>query len=216
MSFDDLKAVATAGKLGEDDLVWKEGTADWVPARTVTDLLPQPATPPVPPPKPAAPPVPPPVRPRAAASRLPIHDSPITAKGPPPTAKELGDLVKEFLRRATNPNPGTIAPSAEEEQRLVQAGYDPVAQKFAVWRRAVLWVSVVPTAFAALFGAINVISMDKDGFSGFGSTLFFVLALISLCSAHHRCARRARLRQTCKVSPACAIRWARWPSGCHC
>ena len=37
VSFDDLKAAIKAGQLGRDDLVWKEGTADWVPLNTSTD-----------------------------------------------------------------------------------------------------------------------------------------------------------------------------------
>ncbi len=177
VSFDALKVAAAAGQIRPDDLVWKEGTADWVPGKTVAGLFPSTAAPPAPPSYPVAPPVAPPVRPRPPEPRLPIHDSPLTAKGPPPTGKEIVELAKLFLQRTTSPNPGTIAPTPEEEQQLVQAGYDPIAQKFAVWRRAILWVAVVPTAFAALFRLIHVIGMDKEGLSGFGSTLFFVVAL---------------------------------------
>lgn len=172
MTFDDLKLAAVSGRLRPEDLVWKDGLPEWVSGKSIDGLFTTLAVPPLPGTQPPPPRIAPPVRHAA-----PIHDSPLRAKGPPPTGKEIVDLAKLFLQRATNPNPNAIVPTPDEEQRLVQAGYDPVAQKYAAWRRAVLWVSVLPTAFAALFGAINVINMDKDGFSGFGSTLLFVQAL---------------------------------------
>ena len=53
--------------------------------------------------------------------------------------------------------------------------------RFAVWRRSILWVSVLPTAFAALFGLINVIDMDKDekqALSNFGIFLQYLPAIL--------------------------------------
>ena len=51
ITFEDLKAVAASGELTPDDLVWQEGTADWVDAKTVPGLFtgPTPAAPPAPP-----------------------------------------------------------------------------------------------------------------------------------------------------------------------
>jgi hypothetical protein len=188
-----LKAAATGGQLRPDDLVWKEGTADWVPARTVAGLFPGAAPPPQPSPPPTMPAAPAPApapapaqaaaavaaqRGRPAASPLPIHDAPRTTAGP--GGEDIVALAKEFLKRTTAANPSLIAPTPAEDDKLAQAGYDAVARKFAVWRRAVLWVSVVPTAFAALFGLINVLNMEKEQkemFSGFGLTLLFVQAL---------------------------------------
>jgi TM2 domain-containing membrane protein YozV len=40
VSSEQLKDLAAAGKLGPDDLVWKEGMDDWVPAGKVKKLLP--------------------------------------------------------------------------------------------------------------------------------------------------------------------------------
>ena len=45
-----LKEAAAAKKLSPVDLVWQEGTSDWVPASTVAGLFP--AAPPAPPPHP--------------------------------------------------------------------------------------------------------------------------------------------------------------------
>jgi len=81
------------------------------------------------------------------------------------------------LRRTRAANPTQIAPTPEEEQRLTQAGYDPVVKKYAVWRRAVLWVAVVPTAFAALFRLISLLNMEKDEksyYSAVGTILLFL------------------------------------------
>lgn len=54
----ELRGLAAAGRLGPDDLVWKPGLAEWVPARTVRGLFPGPLPPPLPLPvaAPAAPP----------------------------------------------------------------------------------------------------------------------------------------------------------------
>src|SRR5271165_6127259 len=47
VSLAELKDAAATGKLSPPDLVWQEGTADWVPARTVAGLFPA-----APPPRP--------------------------------------------------------------------------------------------------------------------------------------------------------------------
>src|SRR5262245_36400515 len=153
VSFDDLKAAVGAGQIRPDDLVWREGTPDWVPAKAVPGLIAAPAAPPSPPPspsRPAAPAVPP--RPKKPEAPLPIHDAPLPVDQRGPSAQDVVGMAQEFLRRTAAQNPATILPTPEEEQALTQAGYDTPAKKFAVWRRAVLWVAVVPGAFAALFG----------------------------------------------------------------
>lgn len=48
VAFAVLKEMAAMGQLAPEDLVWAEGTADWVPARTVPDLF-GPASPYAPP-----------------------------------------------------------------------------------------------------------------------------------------------------------------------
>lgn len=39
VTFEQLQAQASPGKLGPDDLVWKEGMEEWTPARTIPGLL---------------------------------------------------------------------------------------------------------------------------------------------------------------------------------
>lgn len=186
VSFEDLKATAAAGKLGPDDLVWKEGTADWVAARTVAGLIGPAAA--GPPPQPArTPPAPPPAAgsgatpvPAAQPAPLSIYDEKREwPSGEKMGAAEIFALAKEFLARATAANPAAINPNVDEEKRLTKSGYDSTTSRFAAWRRAVLWVAVVPTAFAALFGLIGIIDMErdqKDSLSGFGIFLFYLQA----------------------------------------
>lgn len=158
VSFDELKAAAAAGKFTPNDLVWKEGTADWVAAHTVAGLFPGP-----PPPPPPAP------------ELLSLDDDgegqqyavrPRRQRQPRTSGTDAADvvaLVQEFFRRTVAANPGNIAPTPAEEQQFTRAGVlDPTARKFAAWRRGVLWVSVLPSTFAALFGLINVLDMEKD------------------------------------------------------
>jgi hypothetical protein len=178
VSFGDLRAAVASGQLSAEDLVWKEGTADWVPAKSVAGLFPTvvPASPP-PAARPPAPPTRPPAPARAArgAEPLPLDQGRTIPGGV--AGNEYVELAKEFLRRTTTPLPSTIATTPDEEQRLTQGGYDPVVKKHVVWRRAVLWVSVVPTAFAALFALIDLLAMEeaeKANYSAFGTLLLFV------------------------------------------
>ena len=101
---------------------------------------------------------------------------------------EYVELAKEFLRRTTTPLPSTIATTPDEERLLTQAGYEPIVKKYAVWRRAVLWVSLVPTTFAALFALIDLLAMEeeeKSYLSAVGTILLFlqVFALFALPAA---------------------------------
>jgi hypothetical protein len=194
VSFGDLKTAAASGQLGAEDLVWREGTAEWVPARTVAGLFPAPAAPPAAIPNPPPPPrMPAPaVLPgrtsrREALESLPLADEATPA--PPPVGpggprNEMLDLAKLFLQRTVAANPATIAPTPEEQTRLTQAGYDETARRYLVWRRAVLWVAVVPTAFAAFFRLITLLDMEKEEkalLSPFGTLLLFLQAF-SLCA----------------------------------
>lgn len=177
VSFDDLKALAASGQLAGNDLVWQEGTADWVTARSVSGLF---AGPP-----PVAPPAPPAGRDREPEP-LPMDDHDDRHPGGPSPASEVFALAKEFLRRTAASNPASIATTPAEDERLGRAGItDPTARRFAVWRRAVLWVAVVPTSFAALFGLINAAASDNEGLSGFGVFVIYLeaFALFALPTA---------------------------------
>ena len=184
VSFGDLRAAVASGQLGSEDLVWKEGTVDWVPARSVAGLFPT-TVPSVPQP-PARPPAPPRVPARGAES-LPLADEATPAPPPvrvPGPGNEYVELAKEFLRRTTAANPSLIAPTPEEDRLLTQSGYEPVTRKYVVWRRAVLWVAVVPAAIAGLFALISLLNMEKEEkalLSAFGTLVLF-LQVFALCA----------------------------------
>lgn len=197
VSLSELKDAAATGKIAPADLVWQEGTADWVPARTVAGLFP--ATPPPPPsgpPQPTyslSPPPPPSTAPLPLPGPEPLsldddeggkprrrRDRDRAPNAAPPGPPEWALLIQTFLRRTFNPDPSKVAPVPDEEAALTRSGVmDVTARKFAVWRRSVLFVAAVPCAFAALFGLIGVIAMDgdrKDGFSAFGMFVLYVQA----------------------------------------
>lgn len=187
VSFGDLRAAVASGQLGAEDLVWKEGTVDWVPARSVAGLFP--TTVPTIPPPPARPPAPP-VQARVPArggESLPLADEATPA---PPPVRALGqgneyvELAKEFLRRTTVTNTSQIAPTSEEDRLLTQSGFEPVTRKYVVWRRAVLWVATVPAAIAGLFALISLLDMetnDKALLSAFGTLVLFI-QVFALCA----------------------------------
>ena len=168
VSFEELKSAAASGQIAPGDLVWQEGTADWIAARTVSGLF-------------AGPPLPPATHSGVPAVPLPLDGPSRGGKGggAPNPAGDFMALAAEFVRRATAPNPATIAPNAAEEDRLSQAGItDPTSRKYVVWRRAMLWVAVVPLAFAALFGFIGAIATPTDALSGFGILIVYLEALV--------------------------------------
>ncbi len=205
VSLAELKDAAATGTLSPPDLVWQEGTADWVPARAVAGLFP--AVPPPPRPVPTVPtpspttyslsspaPAPGEALPLAldAPEPLSIDDAPArparprrerepAAGAPAAGTPEWVKLIPVFLRRALNPDPAGAAPVPDEEAALTRAGVMEVtARTFAVWRRSVLFVAAVPCAFAALFGLITVIALDKEdkeAFSAFGMLVLYVQAL---------------------------------------
>ncbi len=196
----DLRAAVAAGKVGPTDLVWQDGTPAWVAARTIPGLFLSAPIPPAP-----APPVPatdaayplaePP--PRVSTALVPVSrpaevlslddESPVSTRKRErdPNAKapgaELVALVQVLVRRALHPDLSACAPTADEGAKLTAASVmDATARKLAVWRRSVLSVAAVPCAFAAMFGLIDVLDMDKEQrevFSAFGIFLHFVQAL---------------------------------------
>ena len=65
---------------------------------------------------------------------------------------------------------------------------DPVARRYAAWRRGVLWVAAVPCAFAALFGLITQLAADKDTtaiYSSFGMLLMYRKRPVALSITHN-------------------------------
>lgn len=196
VTWDELRAVATAGKIAPDDLVWRDGTPEWVAARTVAGLLPAPAvdarpartgsdgtyalSPSAPPPR--------------AAELLTLDDEPRPRRkrerdrereteGPAPAAPtpEWVLLAKVLALRAVAPDPSAVVPTDDEGAALTAAGVmDVTARKLAVWRRSVLFAAAVPSAVAALFGFVAVLAMDREtrgNFTAFGMMLQFVQAL---------------------------------------
>jgi hypothetical protein len=196
VSLSELKAAAATGKLTPPDLVWKEGTADWVPARTVPELFPATPPPAAGPPQPiyslspgVSPPPPYPQAVAPAAVPLSLDDEPEKAArvrtgarvGAPRPTPEWVKLIPVFLRRAYDPDPARLAPVPDEEAALTRCGVmDVTAREFAVWRRAVLFVAAAPCAVAALLGLVHLMALDSDRtemFGAFGLFLQYVQAL---------------------------------------
>ena len=52
LSNSELKSLADSGKLKQNDNIWKEGLAEWIPAGKIKGLFTSPPKPPIPPPQP--------------------------------------------------------------------------------------------------------------------------------------------------------------------
>ena len=187
VSFGDLQSAAVAGKLSPEDLVWREGTPDWVAARTVAGLFPAPAAPPPPPPRMPAPMAMPSRASTHGVESLPLADEATPAPPPvsaPPPGSEIIDMAKLFVRRAAAADPAAIVATRDEERLLAQSGFEPTTRKFVVWRRALLWVAAVPAAFASLFALISLLDMEtneKAMLSPFGTLVYFI-QVFALCA----------------------------------
>ena len=93
-------------------------------------------------------------------------------------------MAKLFVRRAVAANPAAIVPIIQEDRLLTQAGFEAATRRLMVWRRAMLWVAIVPLGFAALFQLIRLLDMDTNDkalFSPLGTVLLF-LETFSLCA----------------------------------
>ncbi len=89
---EQLRAMLASGDLYWDDLIWREGMADWLPARQVTELVGAPPSPPPPPAKPL---------PFAIPSRVPIQldDRPDAMTRAATGPQEVSLQTLEWLRR---------------------------------------------------------------------------------------------------------------------
>ena len=92
----------------------------------------------------------------------------------------MGPLV--HLKRAFGWNLGRVVPSPGEAARLAETGVtDPVAQRYAAWRRSLLLVAVVPAVLAAALGVLDVLEDGFDEFTLLGTALE-ALWLVAACA----------------------------------
>jgi hypothetical protein len=82
------------------------------------------------------------------------------------------------VRKALAKHARDVIPTADEEDALARAGVHGAAvQKHFVWRRSLLWLVVVPSAFSALLVLIDVIFEDYSDWTGFGITMNWLSAV---------------------------------------
>lgn len=76
------------------------------------------------------------------------------------------------VKRAFGWNLATVVPSKVESDALAAAGVtDPVAQKYAAWRRSLLLVSLVPTAAAFVLAVVDTVQSGLGEYTTFGKAL---------------------------------------------
>jgi hypothetical protein len=180
-----LKQLAAAGQLKPDDLVWKQGLPNWVPANTLKNLFP--AAP--------APAPPPPVRSAPTPAVLDVVEvveevgvANLIDFGPPPARVRTGGTSSDFLPQllfrllawdvsATNVTRG-------EQQTLAAAGITgPAGQRYFAWRRAFLFGVVLATLVSAVFLFIDVFKQhyfDVFGAVGILTVVLNLLATLAL------------------------------------
>ena len=110
VSSDRLRELAASGALGPDDLVWREGMADWRPARALKGLFPA---------SPAKPTAPPQLNDRRLVPPSP-GGTPSDARGPagPPTREpDVFDRAREAAARA-----GEVVAQARAKAEAFQQG----------------------------------------------------------------------------------------------
>ncbi len=84
------------------------------------------------------------------------------------------------LGRAFGWNLGRVVPSRMEEERLAAAGLtDPVAQRYAVWRRSILIVTVIATAVTFTLAVVDTVTSGLGEYTTFGKILEIVWLVIT-------------------------------------
>jgi hypothetical protein len=73
------------------------------------------------------------------------------------------------VRKSLAKHARDVIPTAQEEDALARNGvHRPAVQKHFVWRRALLWLVVVPATFSAVMVLIDVMAEDYTEWTGFG------------------------------------------------
>jgi hypothetical protein len=137
VTWEKMQELAKDGGIGPDDLIWKQDTPDWVPARSVKDLFPEGA---VPPPVPGGPP-PVPRKPRG----------PFNVNDFLPHIKVV-ELLLELLRKVFSEK---LLDAVDKWAKIIgHFGYTIAA--VIAFLFAVIWGIVLKTP-ALAFGALAII-----------------------------------------------------------
>ncbi len=160
-----LRQLAVTGKLKQKDMVWTEGMPGWAEASTIPGLFPAAASPArAATPKAAAPKA---ARAPSVAEVEPVNE-PAAAGG-----SSLIDPITD-LRRAYSYNLYESPVTGAEQSTLAQVGVTgELGQKFLVWRRSMLWLTLFVTLVTALVGLISSIMA--------GFVLPILSQLLTLC-----------------------------------
>jgi len=176
-AFAELQAQVDAGSLQPAHQLRRDGAFDWQPASSLPDLF-----------------TPAPIM-LEEADPLPLDDE-FDDRPRRPRRRRVDDendydrraepnkfieQSKLFLIRAFTFNLHALVVSGPERKALDRVGItDETAQRYAVWRRSMLWFVMVPTAFAALFHLLKLLTMDQDDlqdYSRAGMMLFYLMSL---------------------------------------
>jgi hypothetical protein len=173
ISTEQLKQLASRGELSANDLIWKDGMANWAAASTVPGLFTAPA---------AAPPSAPPRQAAVVAPAPASAADDVVDLMPGPRGASFMDDVMLIATRAVSSDLDTMKVSDAEKAELSKAGITgETAQRYLAWRRSMLWVALVPLAFSGIALVIDsaIYSLAGDALKGVG-ILLEVLRVLTL------------------------------------
>ena len=171
VTLEQLKQLAASGQLSANDLVWKEGMANWAAASTIPGIFGAPAAPAAPPARSPA------VASSGVSGTLPdeVVALPLGSSGP-----SLVDTAMLIAKRAVEPDLEALKVADEEKAELSKAGFaGETTQRYLVWRRSMLWVALVPLAFTGISLVIDSAVYSFENLNGFG-VLMEVLRILTL------------------------------------
>jgi len=160
-STEDLRRMAGSGELKPDDMLWKTGMQQWVPARSAKNLFPtQAGPPPLPSEQAAPPPVPPSIPPPLPSpSRAPRPDQPASdgngvelAEAVPDDEVELAEAVPATGADPRQSRTGATRPRRTHATQAGTAGIPPWAKVGAGLVAAIVAVGILVTLMGGSSG----------------------------------------------------------------
>lgn len=184
-STEDLRRMAGSGELKPDDMLWKTGMQQWVPARSAKNLFPaQIRPPPLPSEQAVPPPLPPSIPPPLPSpSRAPRPEQPASDGNGVELAEKIPDneveLAEEVPATGADPRPSRTGATRPRPKGFWAGFSDPKHPWSTGWMVALVILTIILAPFSIGFGIYGLIKPPKKRQGG----ILLAVAIVSFIVA---------------------------------